>query len=64
MNPLRITLKDTCKLLSVSRESLYNLMKNDSTFPKPQKTGSSRQSAVYFDYAEVESWYKQQKETA
>ncbi|ENV75679.1 helix-turn-helix transcriptional regulator [Acinetobacter ursingii] len=61
MQPIRITYNQACELLSISRDTLRNLTLKDSTFPKPYKYGSNRQSPVYFDYADLVEWHKQQK---
>lgn len=49
MQKLRLTLKETCHLLSVQRDKLNKLIKDDPTFPRPIKEGTTRQAAVYFD---------------
>lgn len=59
--PIRITFKTTCELLDVSRESLRHIIRTDLSFPRPIKTGNSKQSPVYFDYADLMQWHKQQK---
>lgn len=59
--PIRITFKTTCELLDVSRESLRHIIRTDLSFPRPIKTGDSKQSPVYFDYADLMQWHKQQK---
>lgn len=64
MQPLRVTLNQTCELLSIKRNALANLIKNDSTFPKGYKYGTTRQAAVYFDYADLVAWHNQQKAKA
>lgn len=64
MQPLRVTKKQACELLAISGEQLRKLIHQDKTFPKPYKTGSSRQSAVYFDYADLLAWHNQQKGNA
>ena len=62
INPLSIQFKTTCKLLDVSREKLRHIQRTDETFPRAIKTGSSKQSPVFFDYAELIAWHNQQKE--
>jgi len=60
MQPIRITYNQTCELLSIKRNALRELTINDPTFPKAIKTGANRQSAVYFDYAQLIEWHKNQ----
>lgn len=59
--PIRISFKTTCQTLDVSREKLRHLQRTDETFPKAIKMGESKQSAVFFDYAELIAWHKKQK---
>ncbi|MBK0411519.1 transcriptional regulator [Acinetobacter pittii] len=62
INPIRIQFKKACELLDVSRESLRQIVRTDTTFPRPIKTGESRQAPVYFDYAELVEWHNKQKQ--
>ncbi len=59
--PLRIQFKTTCELLDISREKLRHLQRTDESFPKAIKMGKSKQSAVFFDYAELMAWHEKQK---
>ena len=45
LEPIRITQTQACELLAVSREAIRKLIQNDPSFPKPYKTGTSRQCA-------------------
>ena len=58
--PLRLTKKQVCKLLSVSINQLRKITLADPNFPQPIKTGSSRQSGVYYDYREIHGWHLNQ----
>lgn len=42
--------------LDLSRSGLYKLLKNDPTFPRPVKLGTSIQAPVFYVRAEVEAW--------
>lgn len=64
INPIRIQFKTVCELLDVSRESLRHIIRTDLSFPRPIKTGSSKQSPVYFDYADLIEWHNKQKANA
>lgn len=55
---IRIRFITACKFLDVSREGLRYIMKTDKSFPAPLKTGSTKQSPVYFDYNELLEWHK------
>jgi len=56
--PVRISFKTACQILDVSRETLNNIIKLDPDFPPKIKTGTSRQSPVYFDYMAIIEWHK------
>lgn len=60
--PIRVSQKTACQMLDLSPEGLRKLMAKDTTFPVPYKTGITRQSAVYFDYAELVQWHNNQKQ--
>lgn len=60
LEPIRITQKQACELLAVSREAIRKLIQTDPSFPKPYKTGTSRQCAVYFDYQALKQWHNSQ----
>lgn len=59
--PIRIQQKTVCLILDISREKLRHLQRMDKTFPKAIKMGESKQSAVFFDYADLMAWHEKQK---
>jgi len=59
--PLRLTKKDVCTLLGVSRDKLSRMEREDESFPKSMKEGVARQAAVYYDYQEIVEWYENWK---
>lgn len=61
--PIRVQFKTACHMLDVSRESLRNIIQTDASFPRPIKTGESKQSSVFFCYAELMEWHSKQKES-
>ncbi|WP_180183207.1 transcriptional regulator [Acinetobacter sp. YH01020] len=61
IQPLRLSMNKVCTMLDVTREGLRKLMINDPEFPKALKSGTSRQSHVYFDYASLVEWHEKQK---
>lgn len=63
ITPIRVQFKTACELLDISRESLRHIVRTDAAFPRPIKTGDSKQSAVYFDYAELVEWHNGQKQS-
>lgn len=62
MQKLRLTVNETCHFLSVQRDKLNKMVKDDPSFPRPIKEGQTRQSAVYFDRIEIEGWWEGQKQ--
>lgn len=63
MQKLRLTINETCHFLSVKRDKLNKLCKDDPSFPRPIKEGVSRQAAVYFDHSELLDWWEEKKKT-
>ncbi|TCM62707.1 hypothetical protein EC844_12425 [Acinetobacter calcoaceticus] len=63
MQPIRVTYNQTCELLSIKRNALRELTLKDPSFPKPYKTGDSRQAAVYFDYQDLVNWHNSHKQS-
>lgn len=61
MQPIRITYNQACKLLNIKRDSLRLLVQQDSSFPRPIKYDTHRQSPVYFDYANLLTWHNVQE---
>ena len=62
MQKLRLTMNETCHFLSVQRDKLNKMVKDDVSFPRPIKEGTSRQAAVYFDRVEIEGWWEEKKQ--
>lgn len=58
---IRVQFKTACELFDVSREKLRHLQRTDESFPKAIKMGTTKQSPVYFDYAELMAWHENQK---
>ena len=63
INPIRVQFKTTCQILDISREALRHKIRTDATFPRPIKTGDTKQAPVYFDYAELLEWHNNQKQS-
>ena len=61
--PILVSQKTACQMLDLSPEGLRKLIAKDATFPKSYKAGNTRQSPVYFDYAELVQWHNNQKQT-
>lgn len=56
LKPLRLKKLEVCEYLDMSVEDLRKVSMNDESFPKPIKTGSTRQSGVYYDFNEIMLW--------
>lgn len=63
IKPIRVQFKTACQILDISRESLRHLVHTDKTFPQAIKTGEAKQSPVYFDYAQLVEWHKNQMQS-
>ena len=63
ISPIRVQFKTACELLDVSRESLRHIVRTDATFPRPIKTGETKQAPVYFDYADLLEWHNNKKQS-
>ena len=63
IKPIRVQFKKACELLDVSRESLRHIVRTDASFPRPIKTGESKQASVYFDYAQLIEWHNKQMQS-
>ena len=61
IKPIRVQFKTTCQILDISREALRHKIRTDATFPRPIKTGDTKQAPVYFDYAELVEWHNKQR---
>lgn len=59
--PLQISYKKACEMLDISRDTLRVLMRRDPDFPLAIKLGKSRQSPVFFSYAELLEWHNKRK---
>lgn len=51
-----IKIKDVCRILKISRNTLYSLQQKDSSFPKPIKFGDAKQARIFYRESEVKSW--------
>lgn len=51
-----IKIRDVCRILQVSRNTLYNLQHKDSSFPKPIKFGDKKQASVFYRESEIKNW--------
>ena len=51
-----IKIKDVCRILKISRNTLYNLQQKDSSFPKPIKFGDKKQARIFYRENEVKNW--------
>jgi prophage regulatory protein len=51
-----IKIKDVCRILKISRNTLYQLQKKDSSFPRPIKFGDKKQARIFYRADEVRTW--------
>ena len=50
-----LKIKDVCRILKISRNTLYNLQQKDSSFPKPIKFGDKKQARIFYRENEVKN---------
>lgn len=50
-----ITIKEICKILKISKSTLYEMRRKDPTFPQPIFSTSK---FLRFDYTQIEQWYQ------
>jgi len=51
-----LKIKDVCRILKISRNTLYNLQHKDSSFPKPIKFGDKKQARIFYRENDVKNW--------
>lgn len=51
-----LKIKDVCRILKISRNTLYNLQYKDSSFPKPIKFGDKKQARIFYRENDVKNW--------
>lgn len=51
-----LKIKDVCRILKISRNTLYNLQQKDPSFPKPIKFGDKKQARIFYRENEIKNW--------
>ena len=51
-----LKIKDVCRILKTSRNTIYALQKKDPNFPKPIKFGDQKQGRVFYRESEIKDW--------
>lgn len=51
-----LKIKDVCRILKISRNTLYNLQHKDSSFPKLIKFGDKKQARIFYRENDVKNW--------
>ncbi|MDC4313816.1 helix-turn-helix domain-containing protein [Acinetobacter baumannii] len=51
-----LKIKDVCRILKISRNTLYNLQQKDSSFPNPIKFGDKKQARIFYRENEIKNW--------
>lgn len=51
-----LKIKDVCRILKISRNTLYNLQHKDSSFPKPIKFGDKKQARIFYRENDIKNW--------
>ncbi len=55
-----IKITDICNLYSISRTALWRLRRKKGSDPFPKPLNHTLNSSVFFNAAEVDSWFKRQ----
>ena len=51
-----LKIKDVCRILKISRNTLYDLQQKDFSFPKPIKLGDKKQARIFYRENEIKNW--------
>lgn len=51
-----LKIKDLCRILKSSRNTIYAIQQKDPTFPKPIKFGDTKQARVFYRESEIKKW--------
>lgn len=51
-----IKMKDVCRILNSSRNTVYAIQKKDQNFPQPVKFGDKKQARVFYRESEINDW--------
>lgn len=51
-----LKIKDVCRILKSSRNTIYAIQQKDPTFPKPIKFGDTKQARVFYNESEIKNW--------
>ena len=51
-----LKIKDLCRILKSSRNTIYAIQQKDPNFPKPIKFGDTKQARVFYRESEIKNW--------
>ena len=51
-----IKIKDVCRILNCSRNTLYAIQQKDPSFPQFLKFGDKKQARVFYHESEIRDW--------
>ncbi|MEQ1071012.1 helix-turn-helix transcriptional regulator [Acinetobacter lwoffii] len=51
-----IKIKDVCRILNSSKNTVQAMQQKDPTFPKPVKFGDKKQARVFYRESEINDW--------
>ena len=51
-----IKIKDVCRILNASRNTIYAIQQRDPSFPVAIKFGDKKQARVFYHESEIRDW--------
>lgn len=51
-----IKIKDVCRILNASRNTIYAIQQRDPSFPAAIKFGDKKQARVFYRESEIKDW--------
>ncbi|MFI8035097.1 helix-turn-helix transcriptional regulator [Acinetobacter sp. ABJ_C3_5] len=51
-----IKIKDVCRILNASRNTVYAIQRRDPSFPASIKFGNKKQARVFYRESEIKDW--------
>lgn len=51
-----IKIKDVCRILKSTRNTIYAIQKRDPSFPEAIKFGDKKQARVFYRESEIKDW--------
>lgn len=56
IDEMLIKIKDVCRILNASRNTVYAIQRRDPSFPAAIKFGDKKQARVFYRESEIKDW--------